>query len=410
MKTVFKSFFLCIFSNLTFAQWEPVNPGVNINSFYDVFCVSPSNIIVVGSEGTILKSTDRGNTWAKKTSGTTNTLWKVQFPTTEIGYIICINGEILKTIDGGETWTSKQISLTETNYFSDLSCVDENLIFTSNLKSLDGGENWMIFNENLNSDRIQFLNNNVGFAGEYLWKQNSWGNPRFYKTSDSGNSWKNLSGVAPFHFLNENIGYYYLGGLHKTVNGGENFEKLNNNFNEFYSLRDIFAVNENTIWGIVYLSLLDFDTSSRGFIKIFSNGNGTFTEQILPDSNSQLDFQSIHFANETLGFAVGRNNNQGIIWRNGNGINQTLTTRDNDNTEFKIYPNPSTTEINIFFKQGSKEKFNVILTDLSGKIVYSEQLSNRNNITIKTSQFSKGNYILSIITKQKTYTQKIIIN
>lgn len=410
MKTIFKIILFFFSSSLVFAQWEPLNTGVNINSFYDVFCISTSNIIVVGSEGTILKSTNGGNTWVKKTSGTTNTLWKVQFPTTEIGYIFCSDGKILKTIDGGETWTPKETGLNGANYFDDLSCVDENLIFTSNLKSIDGGENWMGFNQTPNSDRIQFLNNDIGFAGEYLWKQNDWQNPQFYRTVDSGNSWQNISGLAPFYFLNENIGYYYLGGLYKTINGGENFEKLNNGVNEFYSLRDIIAVNENTIWGIVYLSMLDYDTSSRGFIKISSNGNGNYSEHILYDSNPQLDFQSIHFASENLGFAVGRNDNQGIIWRNGNGLNQTLTIQEINNTEFNIYPNPSTTEINISFKQIAKEKFSVILTDLSGKTIYSEHFLDKQKVTIKTSQFPKGNYILSLITKQKTFSQKIIIN
>ncbi|QOW09891.1 T9SS type A sorting domain-containing protein [Kaistella flava (ex Peng et al. 2021)] len=162
--------------------------------------------------------------------------------------------------------------------------------------------------------------------------------------------------------------------------------------------------------GIVYLSMLDWDTSSRGFIKISSNGNESFTEQILYDSNPALDFQSIHFANETLGFAVGRNNNQGIIWRNGNGINQTMSTKEIDHLEIQIYPNPATTEININFKKTIKENVNIILTDISGKILYSKEFLNKQNIKINTSEFAKGNYILSIKSDQKTFNKKIIIN
>ncbi|QOW09892.1 hypothetical protein Q73A0000_05705 [Kaistella flava (ex Peng et al. 2021)] len=247
MKRIFTYLFLFVFYNFSFAQWEPLNLGVNINSFYDIFCISPTVIIAVGSEGTILKSTDGGDTWTKKLSGTDSNLTKVKFPTANIGYIISGSGNILKTTDGGETWTAKQTGFSGP-YFSDLSCVDENIIFTSNLKSTDGGENWVLFSETY-SDRAQFVNGNVGFAGEYLWQQSNWQNPQFFKTMNGGNSWQTISGVAPFHFLNENIGFYYLGGLYKTTNGGLNFEKLNNHGDNNYSLRDIFVVNENTVWG-----------------------------------------------------------------------------------------------------------------------------------------------------------------
>lgn len=409
MKKIFTYIFLSIFCTSSFAQWEPLNPGVNINSFNDVFCISTNTIIAIGSQGTILKSTNGGDTWTKKISGTTETLVKVEFPTAEIGYIICSNGDLLKTTDSGETWIQKQRG-DGPNYFSNLSCVDENIIFASNSKSTDGGENWTTFNETQNSDRIQFLNNDVGFVGEYLWKQNNSQAPKFFKTHNSGDSWQIISGVAPFHFLNENIGYYYLGGLYKTMNGGENFEKLSNNTNQLYSLRDLIAVGENTVWGIVYLSLLDGDTSSRGFIKISSSGNEPFTEQILPDNNPQLNFEAMHFANETLGFAVGRNNNQGIIWRNGNGINTNMATQEHSNIEFSIYPNPSSTQININFKTPIKENISVTLTDISGKMVYSEKFINKQTINIKTSHFQKGSYILSIQTFEKKSSQKIIIN
>jgi len=158
------------------------------------------------------------------------------------------------------------------------------------------------------------------------------------------------------------------------------------------------------------LALLDYDTSSRGFIKISSNDNGSFTEQILYDTNPELNFQAIHFANGNLGFAVGRLYNKGVIWRNGNGITQTLSIQGMDYSEFQIYPNPATTEININFKKPIEGNINCSLTDLSGKIVYSEKFSKNQNIRIKTSNLPKGNYILFIKINKKTYNQKIIIN
>lgn len=411
MKTIFTYFFLFFFSVSCLAQWEPINTGVITNSFNDVAFLSTEDIIVVGSGGTIIKSYNGGITWVEKNSGTTASLWRTQFPTAQIGYIIASDGNLLKTTDGGETWTPKETGLSGSGLSNfNLSCVNENLIFVANRKSEDGGENWTELAATPIASKIQYLNSNIGFAGKNLWEQSDWQHPQFFKTTNGGNSWQSLSGVAPFHFLNENTGFYYSGGLYKTSNGAESFEKLNDYSSYQYSLREIFAVNENTVWGLVWLAILDGDTSTRGIIKVFLNNDGEYTQQTLYDSNPDLDFNSIKFVNENLGFAVGTSSNQGIVWRNGNGLNQTMGTQDSENVEFKIYPNPSTTEININFKKRLKENFNVIITDVTGKQIFSKQFSNEQNIKINTSKYSKGNYILSISTEQKKISQKIIIN
>lgn len=55
----------------------------------------------VGDNGTILKTTDGGNTWGLQTSGTTESLQSVHFINTQTGYIVGTNGVILKTVTGG---------------------------------------------------------------------------------------------------------------------------------------------------------------------------------------------------------------------------------------------------------------------------------------------------------------------
>src|SRR5690606_18873858 len=192
------------------------------------------------------------------------------------------------------------------------------------------------------SSNIQSLNENIGYAGAVLWEQNDWVNPQFFKTLDAGISWQPVSGTAPFHFLDENTGYYYLGGLHKTTDGGVNFENLNYNNKEEFSLSDLYVVDENTIWGIVYLSLLDGDTSSRGIIKISSNDSEDFTEDIFYDNNPEFNLRSIHFA-ENTGYVVGAygvwNGTEldysSVIWKNGNGLNM-MKTKDENTNSFRV--------------------------------------------------------------------------
>ena len=67
---------------------------------------------VVGNFGTILKTTDGGNTWIPKTSGTFVDLKGVCFITPNIGWIVGEGGLILATSDGGNTWTPESSGVT----------------------------------------------------------------------------------------------------------------------------------------------------------------------------------------------------------------------------------------------------------------------------------------------------------
>lgn len=411
MKTIFTTCIVLLFSIPGFSQWEPLDVGVDVDSFYDVQCVSSSNIIAVGSGGTILRSLDGGDNWEQKDSGTEEILWNVEFPTPEVGYVTGGGGILLKTIDGGENWDLIETGLTGGFYGYGLSCLDENTLFINAngglIKSDDGGESWTSFVDVPISREIQFINNDVGFAGSFLWE--NW-NTEFYKTIDGGNTWQTLTGVAPFHFLSEDVGFYYLGGLRKTADGGDNFENLTFVENEEFTFSDIFVVHENTIWGLIYLSLLDGDTSSRGFMKISSDDSGVFTEVRLSDNNPELNFVSMDFENETLGFAVGSYYDEGIIWRNGNGTNEMMGADDATAFEFQVYPNPSHGEINISLGKLMTESFEVIISDMAGNKVHSESFSDVQNFKLNTKGLSKGVYILRIKTELKSYTQKIIIN
>lgn len=413
MKTTFAICLLALLSLPCFAQWTPLNTGFNISFFHDVHCISNSEIIVVGSEGTILKSSDGGDSWEQKDSGTDGGLFQVEFATSEIGYIAGGSGIVLKTMDGGETWETIIAGTNNPFYRSGLSCVNEDLVVinsaTGMIKSMDSGESWISITDPPRSREIQFVSEEIGFAGGFVWEDWDWKNPQFYKTMDGGDTWQALSGTSPFHFLNENVGFHYLGGLKKTIDGGNSFENLTYHpHNDEFSFCDLHVVNENTIWGIIYLALLDGDTSSRGIVKISSNDTETFTEVTLPDNNRELDLFSIHFADENLGFAVGRENNKGIIWRNGNGTNEMMGTSESELSAFKIYPNPSKGEINISVKD-LKGNFEVVISDMTGKKVYSEAFINQEQIKINTTSFTKGIYVVSIVKDKQARSQKVVV-
>ena len=78
------------------------------------FPVDATTGYAVGSNGTILKTTDGGDNWNSQSSGTIWDLWAVHFPVdATTGYAVVSNGTILKTTDGGDNWTTETTPTTE---------------------------------------------------------------------------------------------------------------------------------------------------------------------------------------------------------------------------------------------------------------------------------------------------------
>ena len=115
----------------TMAQWVQQNSGTN-ELLNDVYCITEDIVVVVGNNGTILKTIDGGANWIAKYSNNNYDLIKVQFPTATVGYAIGGNpstglGILLKSINGGETWST--IILQDLTIIKDISCVNENVFY-----------------------------------------------------------------------------------------------------------------------------------------------------------------------------------------------------------------------------------------------------------------------------------------
>lgn len=401
-----------------YSQWEELNvPNTSATYFSDVYAITPDIVFVIGNNGTILKTTDGGVTWITKPSSTTLNLVKVQFPTQNVGYVVATNGKLLKTINAGDSWTTIDLGLNNI-FYPTLSCVTENLIFIAGmntdyksilLKSGDGGNSWETINGNSPLEElydIQFFSGELGYASDDYYSLSS--NSKILKTQDGGKNWIPLeNSKTPFSFINENIGFSYREGLYKTTDAGNTFLYVMPYSEEF---RDIYAVNEHHVWGIL-AGVLNWDGSTRGIMKISSPNSETYEQTTVYENSPDIDMISMHFANETTGYIVGTNNGKATIWKNGTGINLpgSLGTVEKENTSFKIYPNPASDKINIFINNQYSKEFTLSLTDMSGKIVFNHYYKNKKEVTIDVQKFYIGNYILTIKDGNQTYSQKIII-
>lgn len=320
MKT--KIFFisvLCflVINSVSFAQWFPVSSGTteNLNGIY----MLPSGVgYAVGNTGTIVKTTDTGNSWTPLTSGTTNTLNDVYFFDDNIGVVVGDAGLILRTTNGGSNWSTIVVS----NLFDRLLSVS----FSGNngiaggdsqtiIYSTDSGASWTISQTGFFGGGFwgaQMLNSTTGFVSG----QNSIFQPFVAKSTDGGANWSfynfyfqnNEGSCDDIHFFDSNTGvitgaaWNGQGAIARTTDSGSNWATTL--FPTIVALQgmDFPLINVGYVagWGGAILNTIDYGVS--------------WTEQT---SGTSSDLYDIAFMPNTLtGVAVGAG---GVILYTDNG-------------------------------------------------------------------------------------------
>lgn len=113
----------------------PYSTGV-ANNFYGVSALADtSKLMLVGSGGIILKSTNAGMNWVTQTSGTTNTLRFINAISTNDIWVGGDNGTILHTTNGGTNWYPQVVNS---------SANINSLIFVSTVKAFAVGSSGTI--------------------------------------------------------------------------------------------------------------------------------------------------------------------------------------------------------------------------------------------------------------------------
>ena len=125
-------------------NWSSVWSGAT--TLRGVSYINESNSIVVGENGSILRTTNSGTTWNFQSSGTNFNLDAVSFTDSVLGTVVgggsfSTGGIILRTTDGGLNW-SKQLTISKNLY--DIKCINEKIGFAVGdygtiLKTINGG-------------------------------------------------------------------------------------------------------------------------------------------------------------------------------------------------------------------------------------------------------------------------------
>ncbi|MBN1676557.1 MAG: CotH kinase family protein [Kiritimatiellae bacterium] len=283
------------------ARWTPMVSGTT-NHLECMRFADAQHGWAVGWGGTILKTTNGGNTWTRQTSGTTLNLATCFFADRLNGW--AAGGEfsggsatkvVLHTSDGGTTWQKQQTGTTAL-LFTGWAFDAANAILLGTggtvYRTSDGGANW----NRIYTGHSGFMVTSR-FIGDAGWAA---GYDYFMRTTDAGRSWqKSAWAFEPIWgsaFADANTRWLVgeKGTIYKTVNGGNS-----------WAAQAQFGIASHCGWAVnanrVYVG------TNGGRIYETTNGGASWTYVKL----SQW-FLSIHFPDAQHGYACGGN---GVMYR-----------------------------------------------------------------------------------------------
>lgn len=275
-----------------------------------LFSVSSTMTIAVGNVGTIIGTSDGGNTWNTGVSGTTNNLRKVFVSGLTLPVITAVgdNGTIVRSTNAGVTWTpwASGVTLDLHDIFvhdptngTTMTIVGESgvILWTNN-----GGANWMLrlspTPSNLNGVFFKTLLEGftVGDAGTILHTLNNGNN----WTPVASNTTANLHHV---YFTHADTGWIVGdgGSIIKTTDGGTSWDPQTSPTTE--NLRRVMFTSTST--GTI--------VGDNGVILRTTDGGVNWNQQTSGTSN---DLASVFFVDANYGMACGE---RGLVIATING-------------------------------------------------------------------------------------------
>jgi photosystem II stability/assembly factor-like uncharacterized protein len=284
-------------------NWFAKSDGSS-NSFNDVQFIDDNNVIAVGPDGFIFKSTNKGKNWTKLSNlGAINreNLQSVHFINPSKGWTLDVGGNIFTTNDGGVSW-SKQRNAVSSQFFNDIIFLDSNKGFAIGgnglfMETTNGGLNWSIRNIISNSSMlmsIYFIDSNTGWiVGSLSVGNNSIG--LILKTIDGGITWQQQTSntiyqIRKVYFVNTQIGWAYNGFVLKTVDGGNTWVEQTN----YPASNVLFFKNEFEGW-----------TASNSIVSKTNNGGTTWSSTAI---NLSTYPNELKMNSTNVGILVGTNN------------------------------------------------------------------------------------------------------
>ncbi|MGY8952181.1 MAG: T9SS type A sorting domain-containing protein [Flavobacteriales bacterium] len=149
---------------------------------------------------------------------------------------------------------------------------------------------------------------------------------------------------------------------------------------------------------------------------IFGNGNFAQCVLLMPDMTDAakssviwFDYGAIHTAAKGSVAAIKKAMTDNNVKATYDRVHVSIQEDAKSYNAIYVYPNPTNNNVNIHLDDASSS-FTVTIHDLTGKVVYTSDYSNTQDVTISTSDLNSGYYSLSIISSEGISTRKIMVN
>ena len=377
----------CFISLFTHARWEEISTPSTDNLTTIEFI---GNIgYCAGSNGTLLKSSNGGQTWNSITSGTTDNITSILFLDNNTGYFSTSTGYVYKTTNGGASWTNNK---------------------PQTIGAING---------------IDFLNNSIGLAvGD---------NGAIFRTSNGGTSWSSLGNFSVYvindvEFINDTLAVAVgaQGSILASSDEGLTWnsitstssktftaiEKINDSTAAMVGSSGLYSTFNSNTMTASNEQIIDPDPTPDLLKDIHLSSSGNlyvvgYNQTVLItnpdwkkwDLDSINNLNSIHFLNDTIGFACGAN---GKIYKTVTG-GFPLSNNELEIHTLSLYPNPATNRIN--FKGLRNQENQLLIYNQNGQLIINTKIfQNQYNI----ESLKVGLYFTKIIGAEGIYNSKFL--
>jgi photosystem II stability/assembly factor-like uncharacterized protein len=313
-------------------NWSAKNNAVS-KTANDVQFIDNNNVISVGDDALVQKSSDKGKTWTTLTAtGLTGNDWLngCHFINLSTGWAIDNGGDIFFTNNGGLNW-SKQRNAPSFQILYDIHMFNATKGYVVGLDGLfletnDGGANWTTRSLGYSSSflKIQFIDNNNG----WICGQNG----LILKTSDGGNTWlpqttNTTAQISTIFFLNSQIGWATV-----TASSSQSIIKTTDGGNTW----NVVSTTPTYVTDIVFKNTNDgYISGGNRYLATTTNGGVTWVQI----NQFNFDFSEItKLTINSLGTALGVGTNNTILRFNPNAcaVNTNTVTINNITTTSNI--------------------------------------------------------------------------
>lgn len=375
-------------------------------------------------------TTNGGDTWTPGTIDVGDTALGINNISPVSGttaWVCAINGDtgtgscIYKTDDAGLSWTQQNTAgfQNSTSFINYVHFFDENVGIAAGdpigspakmeiWRTTNGGASWTLITgsavPNAQSGEWGYNGGNVA-VGNTVWLVTNKG--RIYKSSDQGLTWTatqtpltDFSGTSQsgrMAFSDANNGC-----ILKTVSGTTPTYTLytTSNGGTTWSAGTTFAGQHRILSYIPGTTILVGTSQAAPVGSSYSTNNGTTWVDIDADSQKGVS----DFLDGSTGWCAGFSSaTEGIYKFFGN----LEITDFSGSKHIKAFPNPANSNFTLAVE--GVDNYNVKMTDMSGKVVYNQQLSGLEN-TVDVSKLATGAYFITVSGDNVAETIKILKN